>query len=129
MAAVSAAELQQPAVLRVAVGSQVRVPADGLSWDVISRIKAQLCRPNPAYIKARHAGRPTTNFDQYVKGWSEEEGWDGPELVLPRGQAGQIIRCLRQAGLEVEVEREVSEGEPLEGVAFAGELRPYQEPA
>ncbi len=117
----------RPAI-HVTIGAQVRIPMDGLSWDLLSRLKVPFTRSNPLFQKARRSGRYAKGIEKNVQGWAEEEGWGGPELVLPRGQAGGVIHVLRKAGLIVEVERDVCEGEPLT-CTFQGELRPYQEPA
>jgi len=120
-----AVQQQEREPIRVSIGAQIRIPMDGLGWEVLSKLKVPLTRDNPAFATARRGGH---DVKPKILGWAKEDGWGGPELVLPRGQAGLVVRILREAGLELEIERDVCEGEALE-CAFSGTLRPYQQPA
>lgn len=118
-----------PAALRVRIDSQVRLPLNALPAALVAQLQARFERPNPEHARARRAGRSTHGIPRLVVEWAIEDGWDGPELVLPRGQAGQILATIRRSLWGVEVDRDASEGDPLVDVVFTGELRGYQEPA
>jgi len=111
----------------VTIDSQVRVPLETLSRDLEARLQSMFSRKAPAGSRRQRKGPP--GEDNKIQGWTIEEGWDGEELVLPRGQFQSVVRVLQQYGYEVLVEREVSEGEALEGLTYQAKLRFYQKPA
>lgn len=108
----------------ITVDNRVRLPLEGLSADVLKRMRETCEHTNPEYSKRRAMGYSTYDVPQFIKTWvNTEEG-----LTLPSGAMQRVREVLRAAGVPFRVVDARSEGSPVvRALVYQGfELRPYQ---
>jgi len=99
-------------------------PLSEIPGQVATQIRDRLTFANPAYQEAEKRGYWTGNIPQQIQGYRAE----GDALVTPRGFAAQLVRILRGAGVQYNLDDHRRTLAPVD-FTFRGELLDFQEVA
>ncbi len=110
----------------ITVDNRVRVPLEGLSEDLVQRLRRSCTHTNPDFAKQRAMGRFYTKIEPEIKTWRTE----GKTLTLPSGAMARVRAAFKEANVPFKLRDLRSEGLMMSArrpLAYVGhKLRPYQ---
>lgn len=106
------------AQVRATLGARLTIRDADLTPELAAALRHAATIHNPGFYEAQRARRSTWKIPRFIQGF--DVAVDG-DLILPRGLRGQAADLSAQAGSELEIDDDRSQGTELD-VAFAGDL-------
>lgn len=108
----------------VKISNQIEITSNTLPKKLQQIIKADLTLDNPAYIQAEKMDKYSGHLERYIYLYQQE----GMLLILPRGYIYNLIKILRAAGQEFQIDDQRLTLPPVDFHSKI-KLRDYQVPA
>ncbi|NVK41553.1 MAG: DEAD/DEAH box helicase family protein [Oceanospirillaceae bacterium] len=111
-----------PESVTLTLANHIYIKQDAIPVPLITRLKRLASFSNPVFFKTQALRFSTHGIPRFITCARIEQGY----LSLPRGCLDDVRDLLKEQHIQIEVEDHRHSGQPLNDMAFLGDLRPDQ---